>query len=96
MAEKIIRVCDVCEGEDVTLFKIQWDSENLNVDLCAEHAQPIRGLLRAVGGASEATTSKKPAKPSQAPPRASKRASGGIKITSMSDVQAKIRDPFTP
>lgn len=93
MAEKIVRVCDVCEAEGATLFKIQEDGEKLTIDLCDIHAKPIRGAVRGARGSSGASTPRRNAKPSKAPSRASNR-SRGVTITSMDEVKAQIADPF--
>lgn len=93
MAEKIIRVCDVCETEGATLFKIQEDGEKLTIDLCDAHAKPIRDAVRAAGGSSGASTPRRSAKPSKTPSRASSRPRG-MTVTSMADVKAQVTDPF--
>lgn len=92
MAERIIRVCDLCDAENAAVFQIEADGVKAKVDLCSKCGKPLRDALEAakkVGGTPVPTVvdraSTTPSRP---------RGGRGIKVTSMDDVKSQIRDPF--
>lgn len=45
---KIKNVCDVCSNSrrKVKSYRVGQDGDNVKVDLCAEHAEPLERLLK--------------------------------------------------
>jgi hypothetical protein len=41
-------VCDVCQNprRKVKTFRVGWDGQNVRVDLCREHGEPLEQMLK--------------------------------------------------
>ena len=95
-----VTVCDVCRNPErrATQFHIAANSKAINVDLCDEHAAPLRDLLThgslAPAPRSSATrTPDTPARPramnERKAPARRKRASFDARVVTMDDIEAR-------
>lgn len=90
MAEKVVRVCDLDECEELAeTYTVGKAGDVREVDLCANHGAPVRALLEMLKGSGEVKVPTKPPRVRKAPSRTPNSAPrrSRIKVTDMSEVQ---------
>jgi hypothetical protein len=100
MATIEVTVCDVCRNPErrTTQFHIAANRSAFSVDLCDEHAAPLRDLLKhgSVAPAPRSNATRTPVSPvrpramnERKAPTRRKRASFDVRVVTMDDIEAR-------